>query len=81
MTADRWTLTLAGLRGEPWPTPPDLPGFLHKCRDAPLGPDDLAAINCSTELASVLGVSRVAAQKRLAARAAAQHITTDERKS
>lgn len=27
---DRWALTLAGLRGEPWPMPADLPG--RACR-------------------------------------------------
>lgn len=25
-TVDRWSLTLAGLLGEPWPMPADLPG-------------------------------------------------------
>ena len=29
MTADRWTLTLAGLLGHPWPALPVLPGRIH----------------------------------------------------
>lgn len=30
---NRWTLTLAGLRGEPWPPLPALPGTVHRCHD------------------------------------------------
>lgn len=59
---DRWTLTLAGLLGEPWPMPPDLPGLVHVCRDDVIGEAEREEILASTmpdaEAALLLQVSR-----------------------
>lgn len=74
---DRWTLTLAGLRGEPWPRPPELPGTVHLCRDAPLPPELLADITDPIELALCAGISRQAAHARLKARGASIAPATD----
>jgi len=60
MSADRWHLTLAGLRGLPWPPLPELQGVVHVCRDAPLS---------AAELALCAGISKQAAHQRLKARA------------
>ncbi len=65
MNADRWSLTLAALRGEPWPPLPALPGRVHTCHDAPLAPEYLADITSPTELAAAVGISRQAASQRL----------------
>jgi hypothetical protein len=68
---NRWTLTLAGLRGEAWPPLPDLPGRLIVCGDAPLSADELDAIDSPTELALAAGITRQAAAQRIAKRKAA----------
>jgi hypothetical protein len=65
MTTDRWTLTLAGLLGEPWPPLPALPGRVHRTTDAPMTDAELAGISSPTELALILGISRQAAHARL----------------
>jgi len=70
---DRWRLTLAGLRGEPWPMPPELPGVVHVCRDAPLTTAELASITSPTELALCAGISRQAAHQRLQRQAETEH--------
>lgn len=74
MPIDRWSLTLAGLLGQPWPMPPELPGRVIQCRDAPLTSAELAAITDPTELALCAGISRQAAHQRLQ-RAQAEIIT------
>jgi hypothetical protein len=70
VTVDLWTLTLAGLRGEPWPMPGDLPGVVHACRDAPLPEAELDQIEDPKELALCAGITRQAAHMRLQQRKA-----------
>ena len=65
-SGDRWSLTLAGLRGEPWPMPPELPGVVHLCTDAPLPDEYMVGVTDPAELAKVLGISKTAARQRLA---------------
>lgn len=72
MTADRWALTLAGLRGERWPLPADIPGRLIRAADRPLTDDELAGVDSATELGLLLGISRQAAFQRLKRAATAQ---------
>ena len=70
---NRWSLTVALLRGEPWPALPGLPGRLHVCVDDD-NADDLPewARLSAPELAERDGISRHAAHVRLKnARAAA----------
>jgi len=66
VTTTRWTLTLAGLLGEPWPPLPALPGRVHRCRD---DPDEGDAFEPPTvlELQERLGLSRQGAWLRLQA--------------
>jgi hypothetical protein len=61
----RWQLTLAGLLGEPWPMPPDLPGVVHACRDEPLPEAELDQIEDPKELALCAGITKLAAEQRL----------------
>jgi hypothetical protein len=70
-TLPRWTLTLMGLRGEPWPKPADLPGVVHACRD------ELDQITDPKELALCAGISKPAAHMRLQQRAAAAQEGTE----
>lgn len=65
--ADRWELTLAGLRGERWPVPPDLPGRVICAFDRPLTVDELAGVETPSELAACTGVSHQCAALRFAA--------------
>ena len=74
MPIDRWTLTVAALLGEPWPMPPNLPGVVHQCHDAPLTAAELAGITSPTELALCAGISVQAAHQRLKARRASKSI-------
>lgn len=62
---DRWALTLAGLRGERWPMPADIPGRVVQARDEPLAPEFLAGVTSATELALLLSISRQGAAQRL----------------
>jgi len=66
MNADRWALTVAGLAGQPWPMPPDMPGVVHALADRPLTADELRGIESPAELGLVLGISRQAAALRMA---------------
>lgn len=75
-----WPIVLRMLTGKPMPSLPTIPGRVIRAADAPLADEDLVDITSAAELASVLHITRAAAQKRLTARAAAQHTTTDERK-
>lgn len=65
MNTDRWTLTLAGLLGQPWPMPPELPGVVHLARDEPIAAEYLIGVTDPTELSKLLGISRKAAEQRL----------------
>jgi len=65
MTTDRWTWTLIGLLGEPWPAPPDLPGRVIEARDEPLQVHYLIGIDDAQELAACMGISRQCAELRL----------------
>ena len=67
---DRWALTLAGLRGERWPMPADIPGRVVQARDEPLAPEFLADVTSPTELALLLSISRQGAAHRLKKRGA-----------
>jgi hypothetical protein len=64
-------LTVQGLQGIPWPAPAAMPGRVIECRDEPIEPDELAGVTNATELGLLLGISRQAAHKRIAKRAAA----------
>ena len=70
MSADLWALTLAGLRGEAWPMPPDLPGRVIVAHDEPLSADELADITSPAELGRLLGISRQRAHQLIQERAA-----------
>lgn len=70
MTADRFTLTVQALLGEPWPMPAEMPGVVHACRDEPLTADELADVTEPAELARLLGVSRQRAYQLIQQRAA-----------
>lgn len=65
MSADRWALTLAGLRGERWPLPADIPGRVVQARDEPIAAEYLADVTSPTELALLTNISRQAAAQRL----------------
>ena len=67
---DRWSFSLHCLRGRALPPLPAIAGRVIRAADAPLAAADLAAITCPIELATVLGIARATAVKRLAERAA-----------
>lgn len=63
MIADRFSMTVAALMGEPWPKPAPLPGRVHVARDEPLTDaerDELLRDEGApdAEAARVLGLSR-----------------------
>lgn len=66
MTMDRWTLTLIGLRGLPWPALPVLPGRVHSLADDDDEPDLPAFARLpAAELARREGITTYAAHARI----------------